>query len=155
MIAVAVSGPHPLVAQCTAHRAHARRGSMLRALKMHGGVARVDLGRENVDAARAGCANLPRHLVNVEQFGVPVVVAVNQFSADTEAELQAVVDAAGAEGAQAIVCSHWADGGAGTEALVRHVVEIVEAGEGTFRPPYPDDWSLRFTLTLVNCDNLG
>ena len=87
----------------------------LRALKMHGGVALADLGRENVDAVRAGCANLARHLANVKQFGVPVVVAVNQFSADTEAELQAVVDAAEAQGARAIVCSHWADGGVGTE----------------------------------------
>ena len=114
----------------------------LRALKMHGGVALADLGRENVAAVRAGCANLARHLANVKQFGVPVVVAVNQFSADTEAELQAVVDAAGAEGAQAIVCSHWADGGAGTEALARHVVEMVEAGEGAFRPLYPDEMPL-------------
>ena len=114
----------------------------LRALKMHGGVALADLGQENVDAVRAGCANLARHLANVKQFGVPVVVAVNQFSADTEAELQAVVDAAGAEGARAIVCSHWADGGAGTEALARHVVEMVEAGEGAFQPLYPDEMPL-------------
>ena len=114
----------------------------LRALKMHGGVALTDLGRENVDAVRAGCSNLARHLANVKQFGVPVVVAVNQFSADTEAELQAVVDAAVAQGAQAIVCSHWAHGGAGTEALARHVVEMVEAGEGAFRPLYPDEMPL-------------
>ena len=114
----------------------------LRALKMHGGVALADLGREDVAAVRAGCANLSRHLANVRQFGVPAVVAVNRFSADTEAELQAVVDAAGAEGASAIVCSHWADGGAGTEALARHVVEMIEAGEGAFRPLYPDEMPL-------------
>ncbi len=114
----------------------------LRALKMHGGVALADLGREDVDAVRAGCANLARHLANLKQFGAPVVVAVNRFSADTGAELQAVVDAAGAEGAQAIVCSHWSDGGAGTEALARHVVEMVEAGEGAFRPLYPDEMPL-------------
>ena len=114
----------------------------LRALKMHGGVALADLGRENVDAVRAGCANLARHLANLNQFGVPVVVAVNQFSADTEAELQAVVEAAGGQGARAIVCSHWADGGAGTEALARHVVETIEAGEGAFRTLYPDDMPL-------------
>ena len=88
----------------------------LRALKMHGGVALADLGREDVDAVRAGCANLSRHLANLGRFGVPAVVAVNRFSADTEAELRAVVEAAGAEGARAIVCSHWSDGGAGTEA---------------------------------------
>ena len=114
----------------------------LRALKMHGGVALTDLGRENVDAVRAGCANLARHLANVRQFGVPVVVAVNRFSADTEAELQAVVDAAGAQGARTIVCSHWAHGGAGTEDLARHVVEMVEAEEGAFRTLYPDEMPL-------------
>ena len=114
----------------------------LRALKMHGGVALADLGRENVDAVKVGCANLARHLANVKQFGIPVVVAVNQFSADTEAELQAVVDAAAAQGARAIVCSHWAHGGAGTEALAREVVAMAEAGEGTFRTLYPDEMPL-------------
>ena len=114
----------------------------LRALKMHGGVALADLGHENVDAVKAGCANLARHLANVKQFGVPVVVAVNQFSADTEAELQAVVDAAAAQGARAIVCSHWTNGGAGTEALARHVAEMIEAGEGAFEPLYPDEMPL-------------
>ena len=114
----------------------------LRALKMHGGAALVDLGKEDVAAVEAGCANLSRHLANLRRFGVPAVVAVNRFSADTEAELQAVVDAAGAEGASAIVCSHWADGGAGTEALARHVVEMIEAGEGAFRPLYPDGMPL-------------
>ena len=114
----------------------------LRALKMHGGVALADLGREDVAAVRAGCANLSRHLANLGRFGVPAVVAVNRFSADTEAELRAVVDAAGAQGARAIVCSHWADGGAGAEALARHVVEMIEAGEGAFRPLYPDGMPL-------------
>ena len=114
----------------------------LRSLKMHGGVALAELGREDVAAVRAGCANLARHLANLRRFGVPAVVAVNRFSADTDAELQAVVDAAGAEGASAIVCSHWADGGAGTEALARHVVEMIEAGEGAFRPLYPDGMPL-------------
>ena len=114
----------------------------LRALKMHGGVALADLGRENVDAVRVGCANLARHLANLKQFAVPVVVAVNQFSADTETELQAVVDAAGAQGARAIVCSHWAHGGAGTEALAHHVIEMIEAGEGAFQPLYPDEMPL-------------
>ena len=114
----------------------------LRALKMHGGMALADLGQENVDAVKAGCANLARHLANLEQFGIPVVVAVNQFSADTEAELQAVVDAASEQGARAVVCSHWAHGGAGTEALARHVVEMIEAGEGAFRTLYPDEMPL-------------
>ena len=114
----------------------------LRALKMHGGVPLADLGREDVGAVEAGCANLARHLANLKQFGVPVVVAVNQFSADTPAELQAVVDAANAQGAEAIVCSHWAHGGAGTEALAHRVVEMVEAGKGAFRTLYPDEMPL-------------
>ena len=114
----------------------------LRALKMHGGVALGDLGQENVDAVREGCANLARHLANIRRFGVPAVVAINQFSADTQAELQAVVDVAKEQGAKAIVCSHWANGGAGTEDLARHVVEMIETGQGAFRTLYPDEMPL-------------
>ncbi len=114
----------------------------LRALKMHGGVALGDSNEENVDAVRKGCTNLARHLANIRRFGVPTVVAINRFSADTPAELQAVVDTAEAQGAQAIVCSHWAEGGAGTEDLARHVVEMIDSGEGDFRTLYPDDMPL-------------
>ena len=113
-----------------------------RALKMHGGVALADLGKENVAAVKAGGANLARHLANVRQFGVPAVVAVNRFATDTDAELQAVVDVATAQDADAVVCTHWADGSAGTEALAHRVVEVVEAGEAAFRPLYPDDMPL-------------
>ena len=113
-----------------------------RALKMHGGVALADLGKENVAAVKAGGANLARHLANVRQFGVPAVVAVNRFPTDTDAELQAVVDLATEQDAYAVVCTHWADGSAGTEALARRVVEVVEAGEAAFRPLYPDDMPL-------------
>ena len=114
----------------------------LRALKMHGGVALDDLKAENVEAVRKGCANLARHIANLKRFGVNVVVAVNRFITDTEKELQAVVDVAADFDAKAIVCSHWADGGAGTEEIARHVVQMVEAGGADFKPLYPDEMPL-------------
>src|SRR5699024_4440261 len=94
----------------------------VRALKMHGGVAKDDLKHENVAAVTKGCAHLLRHLENVRKFGVPPVVAINRFSTDTDAELQEVMKAAESAGSKAFVCTHWADGGKGTEALARHVV---------------------------------
>jgi len=114
----------------------------VRALKMHGGVARDKLGEENVQAVRDGCSNLERHLANVKKFGVPPVVAINQFLTDTDAELDAVRETAEAMGAKAILCSHWSNGGAGTEELARHVVEIVDGGETNFKPLYVDDMPL-------------
>ncbi|MCP5151574.1 MAG: formate--tetrahydrofolate ligase [Ectothiorhodospiraceae bacterium] len=114
----------------------------VRALKMHGGVAKDELGQENVEALRRGCSNLARHIRNVRSFGVPVVVAINRFIADTDAELAAVAEEAAKEGAQAILCTHWADGGAGTEALARHVVELVEGGSADFKTLYADDMPL-------------
>ncbi len=114
----------------------------VRALKMHGGVARDKLGEENVEAVRDGCSNLERHIVNVKKFGVPPIVAINQFITDTEGELEAVRETAESMGARAILCSHWSNGGAGTEDLARHVVEVVDNGESGFKPLYPDDMSL-------------
>ena len=114
----------------------------VRALKMHGGVGKDDLGSENVEAVRAGCSNLARHIRNVKSFGVPVVVAVNRFIADTDAEIEAVKAAAAAEGTTAVMCTHWADGGAGTEELARNVVELVEGGGADFSTLYPDDMPL-------------
>ncbi|MDJ0936619.1 MAG: formate--tetrahydrofolate ligase [Kiloniellales bacterium] len=114
----------------------------VRALKMHGGVAKDDLGKENVDAVKAGCENLARHIRNVTSFGVPAVVAINQFITDTEAELEAVRETAGSFGANAILASHWADGSAGTEALAKHVVELAESGQADFQPLYPDEMPL-------------
>jgi formate--tetrahydrofolate ligase len=114
----------------------------LRALKMHGGVAMSDLKEENVDAVRAGCANMSRHIDNLKRFGVPVVVAINQFVSDTPAEMQVVSEVAAQHGAKAIVASHWANGGAGTEDLAREVVAVVESGEASFAPLYPDDMPL-------------
>ncbi len=114
----------------------------VRALKMHGGVAKTDLGAENVDAVRKGCANLGRHLENISQFGVPAVVAINQFIADTDAEMQVVMDFVKSTGAEAVVCSHWANGGAGAEELAHKVVGLVDSGKADFKPLYPDDMPL-------------
>jgi len=114
----------------------------VRALKMHGGVGKADLGKENVEAVKAGCDNLKRHVENVKSFGVPVVVAINQFLGDTEAELEAVRATAEAQGAKAILCSHWADGGAGAEDLARHVVELADSGAADFKPTYEDSLPL-------------
>jgi formate--tetrahydrofolate ligase len=114
----------------------------VRALKMHGGVAKADLGEENVAAVTKGAANLARHIRNVKSFGVPAVVAVNRFSGDTAAELEAVRAASSELGAQAILCSHWADGGAGTEALAHHVSELVASGVDQYAPLYDDEMGL-------------
>ena len=121
----------------------------VRALKMHGGVAKGDLGNENVDAVKAGCANLKRHVDNVKGFGVPVVVAINQFLGDSEAELEAVRATAEEMGAQAILCAHWADGGAGAEELARHVVELADSGVADFKPLYEDSLPLWDKVELI------
>ena len=114
----------------------------VRALKMHGGVAKADLGEENVAAVAKGAANMARHIRNVKSFGVPAVVAVNQVAGDTAAELEAVRAASSELGAQAILCSHWADGGAGTEALAHHVSELVASGVDQYAPLYDDEMGL-------------
>ncbi len=114
----------------------------VRALKMNGGVAKADLGAENVAALVKGCANLGRHVANVRKFGVPVVVAINHFTSDTEAEIEAVKDYVSRLGAEAILCRHWAEGSAGIEELAYKVVELAESGQAHFRPLYPDDLPL-------------
>ena len=114
----------------------------VRALKMHGGVSKDDLSSENVQAVKDGCDNLVRHIRNLKSFGVPVVVAVNRFVADTDAEIAAVQAAADAQGTRAIMCTHWADGGAGTEDLARHVVGMIERDDAKFSFLYPDEMPL-------------
>ncbi|MFO6465666.1 formate--tetrahydrofolate ligase [Jannaschia sp. KMU-145] len=114
----------------------------VRAMKMNGGVAKADLGAENVEAVEAGCANLGRHIGNVKSFGVPVVVAINHFTGDTEAEVQAVRDYVATQGSEAIISKHWADGSAGSEALARRVAEIADAGTANFAPLYGDEMPL-------------
>ncbi len=114
----------------------------IRALKMHGGLAKDQLSSENVEALKKGCANLGRHIENVKQFGVPVVVAVNRFVTDTEAEFETVRAFAAEQGVEAILCEHWAKGSEGTEALARKVVDMIDNGESQFAPIYEDGLSL-------------
>ena len=121
----------------------------IRALKMHGGVARDDLGIENVSAVEEGIANLKQHIENVKKFGVPPVVAINRFSTDTDAEIAAVADAASEAGADVVECTHWADGSAGTEALAHKVVEIADSGRASFAPVYPDNIGLFDKINTV------
>ncbi|MBO0663809.1 formate--tetrahydrofolate ligase [Jiella sp. MQZ9-1] len=113
-----------------------------RALKMNGGVDKSELGTENVAALTAGCANLVRHIENVESFGVPVIVAINHFATDTEAEVQAVKDAAAAQGVEAVLCKHWAEGSAGIEELATRVAALADGGTADFKPLYPDEMPL-------------
>ncbi|MFT5895686.1 MAG: formate--tetrahydrofolate ligase [bacterium] len=114
----------------------------VRAMKMNGGVAKEDLGPENVDAVKKGCPNLGRHIENVKSFGVPVVVAINHFVTDTDAEIAAVAAYVETLGSEAILCKHWADGSAGVQELATRVAEIAESGVSQFSPLYPDEMSL-------------
>ena len=114
----------------------------VRAMKMNGGVAKNDLGAENVDAVKAGCANLGRHIENIKKFGVPAVVGINHFVTDTDAEVQALSDFVKTQGAEAVLCKHWALGSEGTRELANKVVEMVEGGSADFKPLYADDLSL-------------
>ena len=123
--------------------------STIRALKMHGGVAKDDLKTENVAAVANGCENLKRHIENLNQFGVPVVVAINKFVTDTDEEVQQVIKAAASMGSQAFLCTHWAEGGKGTEALAHHVVEMVNSGKAAFHPLYPEDMALRDKVKTI------
>ncbi len=109
----------------------------VRAMKMNGGVAKADLGAENVEAVQKGCANLGRHISNIKTFGVPVVVAINHFAGDSDAEIAAVTDYVAAQGSEAILCRHWAEGAAGIEALAHRVAEIADARSAQFAPLYP------------------
>ena len=114
----------------------------VRALKMHGGVAKDALGVENLAALKSGLANLARQIANIHKFGVPVVVAVNRFTADTEAEFDFVKRAvADRFGLKVIVCEHWARGGAGAEDLAQAVADVTSRGDSQFQPLYPDDLS--------------
>ncbi len=114
----------------------------VRAMKMNGGVAKADLGDENVEAVGNGCANLGRHIGNLKSFGVPVVVAINHFVTDTDAEVQAVKDYVASQGSEAILSRHWELGSEGSEDLAKKVAEIAESGVSNFAPIYPDDMSL-------------
>jgi formate--tetrahydrofolate ligase len=121
----------------------------VRALKMHGGVKKEELKGENVEAVAKGCENLKRHIENIAKFGVPAVVAVNRFITDTDAEIQEVMKAAESMGTKAFLCTHWADGGKGTEALAHHVVEVCESGKASFKPLYADETPLRDKVKTI------
>jgi formate--tetrahydrofolate ligase len=114
----------------------------IRALKMHGGVSKDELGKENLNAVEAGLVNLGRHIRNIGQFGIPAVVAVNNFTTDTQAEFELVQKYCLELGVQAISCTHWANGSKGTSDLAKKVVELSESGTQQFRNLYEDSISL-------------
>ena len=114
----------------------------VRALKFHGGVPRKELGPENVAAVTKGMANLERHIENLRKFGVPPIVAINHFTADTEAEVQAIMDGCARLGVKAVVCKHWAQGSAGAEELAKLAVATIDEGKADFHTLYPDDMPL-------------
>ena len=121
----------------------------VRALKMHGGVARDALKEENVAALEAGFANLARHLENLRTFGVPAVVSVNRFSADTPAEHAKLRQLCAAHGVEAVIADHWASGGAGAADLARAVVELAESGKADCRFLYPDEMPLKDKIRTI------
>jgi formate--tetrahydrofolate ligase len=114
----------------------------IRALKMHGGVSKDELGKENVEAVKSGLDNLGKHIRNIGQFGVPVVVAVNNFTSDTDSEFNAIKQYCAELSVEAILCKHWADGSSGSSDLAKKVVQIAESGSAQFRTLYDDSVSL-------------
>ena len=114
----------------------------IRAIKMHGGVAKEDLNKENLKAVEAGLANLGRHIKNIEKFGVPAVVAVNNFTSDTEAEFQIVKNYCEGLGVEAILCTHWENGSSGITDLAQKVVSLTESNQKQFKYLYDDSESL-------------
>ncbi|MDB4078933.1 formate--tetrahydrofolate ligase [Amylibacter sp.] len=114
----------------------------VRAMKMNGGVTKADLGAENVTAVNDGCPNLGRHIENLKSFGVPVVVAINHFVTDTDAEVQAVKDYVASQGSEAILSKHWEFGSEGSADLAKRVSEIADADMANFAPIYPDEMPL-------------
>ena len=114
----------------------------IKALKMQGGVPRDELGKENTEALARGCRNLGRHIRNLGKFGVPTVVAINRYTADTDAEADVVKNYCREFGVSAIDSTHWADGGKGCEELAEHVAGLCDSGAAQFRTLYADDLSL-------------
>ena len=114
----------------------------VRALKMHGGVAKDELGKENLEALKTGSANLVRHIENVKKYGVPVVVSINAFSSDAAAEHRLIQEVVEGEGAKAVIADHWAHGGEGAREVAETVVATIDSESANFKPLYPDDMSL-------------
>ncbi len=122
----------------------------VRALKMHGGAAKDALGQENLKALEAGLSNLTRHVVNIRKFGVPPIVAINNFDSDTHAEHELIRHYCRNHlGVEAVICRHWAEGGAGAEELARKVTTLADEDEADFAPLYPDAMSLRDKLQTI------
>ncbi len=121
----------------------------VRAMKMNGGVAKADLGHEDVKAVNAGCANLGRHIENLKGFGVPVVVAINHFVTDTEGEIQAVKDYVKKQGSEAILSQHWEFGSKGSAELAKRVAEVADSGIANFAPIYPDEMPLLEKINTI------
>ena len=114
----------------------------VRAMKMNGGVAKADLGEENVEAVKKGCPNLGRHIENIQQFGVPAIVAINHFVTDTDAEVQALKDFVAAQGTEAVLATHWANGSEGTVDLANKVVALIDGNPSQYAPLYPAEMPL-------------
>ena len=122
----------------------------VRALKMHGGVAKDALGHENLAALEHGLANLARHVENIRKFGVPPIVAINHFVSDTPAEHALIQNFCRNHlGVEAVICRHWAEGGAGAEELAVKVAALTDSGEADFAPLYPDAMPLWEKLETV------
>jgi formate--tetrahydrofolate ligase len=114
----------------------------IRALKMHGGLNKEDLKKENVDALSKGLVNLKRHIENIRKYGLPVAVAVNHFITDTENETKTLIEACKDMGVKAILCTHWSNGGEGTKELASHVVELIEKEKSDFKFLYENETPL-------------
>jgi formate--tetrahydrofolate ligase len=121
----------------------------IRALKMHGGVARSALGKEDAAAVGRGVVNLARHAENLGKFGMPVVVALNHFVSDTDAEFAVVRDAMAAKGVEVIRCTHWGDGAPGAAELARAVLKRINSGEAAYKPLYPPNMKLAEKIRTI------
>jgi len=121
----------------------------VRALKMHGGIAKADLTHDNIAAVEKGSANLKRHIENMQQFGIPVTVAINHFTADSAGEVEAVLQTCRGLGVSAHLCRHWADGGKGAEDLAHEVVKLTSSGSAQFKPLYPNDMPVADKIRTV------
>jgi formate--tetrahydrofolate ligase len=121
----------------------------VRALKMQGGVAKGDLGTEDIAAVSRGMVNLAQHVENMQKFGLPVVVALNRFTSDTDAEIAAVTAAMAALGTEVKLCTHWSEGAAGAADLARTVAKLVAGGTARFKMLYPDEMKLADKLRTI------
>jgi formate--tetrahydrofolate ligase len=130
-----------------------------RALKMHGGVAKDALAGENIEAIKKGCENLGQHIRNLSQFGVPITVAMNRFSADTDGELAAIKQYCADLDVKVFDCNHWGEGSAGVQELAHHVAAVADSGQAQFHTLYDDDMKLwdkarHIARTLYGADDL-